>query len=1422
MGQVFKARHRSMDRIVALKVLAKAAVNSPDAIKRFQREVKAAAKLIHPNIVIAHDAGQQDGVHFLVMEYVPGSDLSALVKREGPLPVDKVVSYITQAARGLAFAHAKGVVHRDIKPGNLLVDHEGTVRILDMGLARLDGDAASKAAGEGLTQTGQVMGTVDYMAPEQAFDTSTADAKADLYSLGCTLYRLLTGQNMFSGDTLVQKILAHREQPIPSLVVACPNVPPQLDAIYQRMVAKQPTDRPTMAELVVELENFFKGESTTTYATSRFTEDFDRKQSAATHTLKKDEDKLNHGGGKKPPSRKLLAAGAAGFLFVCWAVWVIVRDKDGNEVGRMKVPGSGSAIVIDVHQPSEGAEPKPVEDPNAKSKLSARETSVSTPDPRNARAFAEFIISHGGKVTPVGFKGDDGRPLEVGRVSELPSGDWTIEAISLRTNSLATDDFMSRLAQVPNVRRLYLHDAKLTAIGVRHLCAIPTLEELWLTHVPVGDEIMKDVVRLPALKRLVIALTNISDASLNYLKQMPQLTFLDVSGTTVSDSGLRELSNLRQLTYLNFRGTSISDVGLEHLTNLKKLKTLILERTRVSSQGLESIRRALPGLEIDLGQSSTEVATGPPVAVASLSSPIDLLKQIPSQTNATGIWTASETKLDAIVNDPTKATQVAVPFVAPEEYDLSAVVDRLTTENAGVTLGLSAGAARFRIDLDYASARNTKLAEVDGKAVLGTSGPWLTPGKAHDVRVEVRRSGIRVRVDDRVVLTYDGTLDRLSREYVDTPFYLKVYNSTRFHKLELTPVVSPPPAIAKAPFDAAQARAHQETWAKQLGTTVETTNSVGMKMVLIPPGEFLMGSTDEQVEAALKIAEQMKADSEVTGRIEKSERPQHKVVIPNPLRMSATEVTIGQFKKFSATGYQTEAEKAEAAAKIAPPADAGQAAPKPISTFLNPGFAVTDASPAGAISWNDAVAYCQWLGEQEKTAYRLPTEAEWEYACRAGTTTLYSFGDDASLLGQYGWYGINASRQSHPVGVKSPNGFGLFDMHGNIHEWCGDFYDEKWYEKHSSNDPKGPAVGSYGVLRGGYWNLPASYCRTAFRKNDRRSDRYNYYGFRVVQVLDNPPTTAQAARVTPPLEAKPTVTAPRIAVAPFDAATARAHQEAWAKYLGVTVETTNSIGMKFMLIPPGEFLMGSTDDEIKAALKLVKNEEPDNRVLGKIQNEGPRQRVVITRPFWMSATEVTHGQLEQYMRAMSVAAGTSLVLPLEAADLPISNANWHKAADFCNWLSRVDGFAPVYESRDDEWSVVKTADGYHLAGEAQWEHACRAGTTTQYSFGDDIKEAPRYAVFNAERPAPVASKLPNAFGLFDMHGNVAEWCQYGAKEEFGSRDHGTVPVSRTRPLRGGSYKHGGVRGRSAFSGNAMLSDTNPGTGIRVVREIPLP
>jgi len=241
MGTVYRAIHERMGREVAVKLLRPEIQKNPALLQRFDREVRAAARLSHPNIVSALDAREQDGLHFLVTELVEGRDLDQTVRLSGALPIVDAVDCALQAARGLAYAHSQGVIHRDIKPANLLRAKDGTVKILDMGLARLSNTDSSTDVN--LTGTGVMMGTAAYMPPEQARDTRKADARSDLYSLGCTLFYLLTGRTAFSGTTQMDMILSHVNQPIPSLRQFNSQIPTTLDRIFQRLVAKNPDDR---------------------------------------------------------------------------------------------------------------------------------------------------------------------------------------------------------------------------------------------------------------------------------------------------------------------------------------------------------------------------------------------------------------------------------------------------------------------------------------------------------------------------------------------------------------------------------------------------------------------------------------------------------------------------------------------------------------------------------------------------------------------------------------------------------------------------------------------------------------------------------------------------------------------------------------------------------------------------------------------------------------------------------------------------------------------------------------------------------------------------------------------------------------------------------------------------------------------------
>ncbi len=240
MSSVYLAEHVLMQRRVAIKVLPKHRVEDSSYLARFHREAQAAAALDHRNIVRAYDVDNDGDIHYLVMEYVEGRDLQVIIKADGPLKYGDVADYIRQAADGLHHAHCAGLIHRDVKPANLLVDQKNVVKVLDLGLARFtDEDKASLT----VAYDENVLGTADYLAPEQAIDSHGVDARADIYSLGCTMYYLLTGHPPFPDGTLPQRLMMHQKQEPPSIRDDRPDAPEDLIRLCRRMMAKKPDDR---------------------------------------------------------------------------------------------------------------------------------------------------------------------------------------------------------------------------------------------------------------------------------------------------------------------------------------------------------------------------------------------------------------------------------------------------------------------------------------------------------------------------------------------------------------------------------------------------------------------------------------------------------------------------------------------------------------------------------------------------------------------------------------------------------------------------------------------------------------------------------------------------------------------------------------------------------------------------------------------------------------------------------------------------------------------------------------------------------------------------------------------------------------------------------------------------------------------------
>jgi len=712
MGVVLKARHRRMNRVVAVKMLPAAALKDEEAVRRFYREVEVAARLMHPNIVTALDAREHHGTHYLVMEYVEGKDLGRIVQEHGPLPVEQAVDWILQAARGLEYAHSKGVVHRDIKPSNLLVDKTGTVKILDMGLARLRREEAGDtgvASTSRLTQAGQMMGTIDYMSPEQAEDTRKADHRTDVYSLGCSLYRLLTGKPLYSGDTMMKRLLSHRGAEIPSLLDARPDVPRALDEVFRKMVAKRPEDRQqSMAEVIAALE-------------------------ASTAT---------------------------------------------------KEPAAGPVVS-----------------------------------------------------------------------------------------------------------------------------------------------------------------QSLSDSALT--------SFLE----NLSQAGASE------------------------------------KRSRASSPPQSDAREP----------DAPKAAKRPTAASRRQSS--------------------------------TRVADDTIPSQADQETDRN-----LWKRLAPV-------------------ARSRKLL-----------------------------AGVGFATAALVVVSLVYTLVR--RDRVESPH--PTFEEDRWE--------AGTPPLAVAPFDARKAKVHQQRWAKHLGLPVQTTDPTGMVLVLVPPGEFDMGSAQSEIDQLLKKAtEQGRSAMDLI----LGEGPRHRVRITKPFYLGKHEVTVGQFRRFvEETGYQTECEKDGRGGRVWNAATR-RSQYGPQYNWRNPGFGQTDEHPVLEVTFNDAAAFCQWLGNLTQQTYRLPTEAEWEYACRAGTTGHYSFTGGEAKLGRHAWFADNSASRSHPVGRKAPNPWGLHDMYGNAWEWCRDFYEATYYKHSPPADPQGPSFGFTRVIRGGgceQW-AHAGRCRSALRYPYAPDTSLDHLGFRVVREI---------------------------------------------------------------------------------------------------------------------------------------------------------------------------------------------------------------------------------------------------------------------------------------------------------------------------------
>ena len=490
---------------------------------------------------------------------------------------------------------------------------------------------------------------------------------------------------------------------------------------------------------------------------------------------------------------------------------------------------------------------------------------------------------------------------------------------------------------------------------------------------------------------------------------------------------------------------------------------------------------------------------------------------------------------------------------------------------------------------------------------------------------------------------------------------------------------------------------------------------VEMEFVWIEPGVFQMGSSDTESYLETEFARRMlQADLPD----QDNEMPLHEVEISRGFWLGKYEVTQGQWE----------------------------------SVGRNPSeYKGDDRLPVERVSWDDVHAFIGVLNAAAgDSLYRLPTEAEWEYACRAGTTTHWSFGDNASRLRDYAWHIGEGHFGTKAVGQKLPNGWGLYDMHGNVAEWVQDWLDDYYDSSPRVDlDPQGPSSGSRRVLRGGSFSSGGWHGRSAARNAATPHSRGRFIGVRLV-------------RVDPPVEVE--------------------ESEVFSLPGGGEME--------FVWIEPGVFQMGSPESE-----------------QDRQDDEGPLHEVEISKGFWLGKYEVTQGEWESVM-------GSNPSRYEVDSRYPVVEVSWYDVHAFIGALNAAAGDSL-----------------YRLPTEAEWEYACRAGTTTRWSFGDDERRLGHYAWHDDDistRLKAVGQRLPNGrglygigWGLYDMHGNVAEWVQDWYDEDYYNSSPRIDPPGPSsgfyRVVRSGAFLSNAQDVRSANRSYHSPGLRDGSVGVRLLR-----
>jgi serine/threonine protein kinase/formylglycine-generating enzyme required for sulfatase activity len=1081
MGSVYLAEDSQLQRQVALKVASEDTQETPEARRRLLAEARAAATLDHPYLCPVYDAGEVDGRLYLTMAYIEGQSLAEAAEGKS-LPPRQLAALVGKLALALQEAHAKGVVHRDLKPSNVMIKSTGQRRepvIVDFGLAHRDNPSEAR-----ITKTGQVMGTLDYMAPEQLRgELKEIGPACDIYALGVILYELLTGRLPFSGSGLavIGQILT--QEPLPLSTIR-PDLDPRLEAICLKAMAKTAASRyASMADLAAALTDFLRAPSPSAMAAAapppapaaprtppagpdtlvarlldRVAEEpasthptSGQSQAGGTRTDRSKSTWTSSSGDSLPPElaalpgyeiKRKLGQGGMGVVYLAHNR-MMGRDEVLKVMGQhlMGYPGALERFMREIRSVARLHHQNIV---TAYHAVQVGQSLLFAMEFVNGQELSELVKNKG--PMPVAharlFTYQAALGLQHAHEEGLIHRD-------LKPNNL----ILYRKGDKATVKILDFGLAKAAREGVE--AELNSTGPGTPTGAALGTPAYMAPEQITDAAKVDIRADIYSLGGTLYFLLAGRPPFVAKTQYELYQAHISRIPDPLNLVRPDVPGQLAALVA-------KMLAKDPAERFQTPGEVAQALKpfctKAYAG-PVKGGSSGTGSTAGGQERIKAgqrttvIETPEDRLRprppKGPKMPGTESTWGGIVPGIDPPDDEPPVARRPATPWLWPA-VAVGALMLGLLAAWMGSVFKVKTQDGVGMIVLENVPKDSEIL--VDGETITLS---WPGAGKPLEIRkapgqhkVEVKKDGFKTFGEVVTVKTdvSEEVTVRLERLVVDQPEPKKedapqakadILPELKTEVVELRPVNKElnPPNRSTVPYSV---------------VPKEITNSIGMKFVLIPAGEFVMGAPDSDPYAG------------------NEEKPQHRVRITRPFYLGVTEVTQGQYRAV---------------------------------TSANPSrFKGSDDLPVEQVSWEDAIAFCDKLSANEGLSYRLPTEAEWEYACRAGGTTTFNSGDDYASLGEVAWYKGNSGNKTHPVGHLRPNAWGLFDMHGNVHEWCRDWYAEAYYGNSSGADPLGPSEGAKRASRGGSWDNFPRYARSALRWGDSPAYRYYGVGFRVARV----------------------------------------------------------------------------------------------------------------------------------------------------------------------------------------------------------------------------------------------------------------------------------------------------------------------------------